>query len=92
MPHTTTPLRAGLWNLVTLPLNHLPAPRARTPRWPASLTPGRYPFWNLTAGRNHIALATNDRGTCDLYKLQRTQPELSHPIKVDGNEIQYNMK
>ncbi|KAG2426678.1 hypothetical protein HXX76_012988 [Chlamydomonas incerta] len=42
----------------------------------------KFPFWNMTAGRNHIALATNDRGTCDLYKLQRSQPDLSHPIKL----------
>ncbi len=40
-----------------------------------------WPFWNMTAGRNHIAWATNDRGVCDLY---RHQPELQHPIKARG--------
>lgn len=38
-----------------------------------------WPFWNMTAGRNHIAWATNDRGVCDIY---RHQPELQHPIKI----------
>ncbi|KXZ45471.1 hypothetical protein GPECTOR_54g212 [Gonium pectorale] len=42
----------------------------------------RFPFWNMTAGRNHVAIATNDRGCCDLYKLARQQPELQQPIKL----------
>ncbi|GFR41595.1 hypothetical protein Agub_g2319 [Astrephomene gubernaculifera] len=40
----------------------------------------RYPFWNMTGGRNHVAVATNDRGCCDLYKLGK--PELQNPIKL----------
>ncbi|GFR49822.1 hypothetical protein Agub_g11762 [Astrephomene gubernaculifera] len=37
------------------------------------------PFFNLTAGRNHIMWATNDRGAC---KLQHASPEMQHSIKV----------
>ncbi|KAG2499622.1 hypothetical protein HYH03_002561 [Edaphochlamys debaryana] len=38
-----------------------------------------HPWWNMTAGRNHFVVASNDRGCCDLYRLS---PEVQHPIKV----------
>ncbi|GLI65728.1 hypothetical protein VaNZ11_009332 [Volvox africanus] len=41
-----------------------------------------FPFWNMTGGRNHVAIATNDRGCCDIYKMARLNPDLQHPIKM----------
>ncbi|GFR49811.1 hypothetical protein Agub_g11751 [Astrephomene gubernaculifera] len=38
-----------------------------------------HPWWNLTAGRNHVAATSNDRGCCDLYRLGQ---EVQHPIKL----------
>lgn len=38
-----------------------------------------YPWWNMTGGRNHVAVAVNDRGCCDLY---RTTTEVQRPIKL----------
>ncbi|KAG2485163.1 hypothetical protein HYH03_016053 [Edaphochlamys debaryana] len=37
------------------------------------------PFFNLTEGRNHIFLATNDRGVC---MLQLAAPEMQKSIKI----------
>ncbi|GFR49821.1 hypothetical protein Agub_g11761 [Astrephomene gubernaculifera] len=37
------------------------------------------PFFNLTAGRNHIMWATNDRGAC---RIGTAPPEMQHPIKL----------
>ncbi|KAG2485167.1 hypothetical protein HYH03_016057 [Edaphochlamys debaryana] len=37
------------------------------------------PFFNLTGGRNHVLMATNDRGVC---KLGQAQLELQHSIKL----------
>lgn len=39
----------------------------------------QYPWWNLTAGRNHVVSNSNDRGCCDLYRMG---PDVQHPIKV----------
>ncbi|KXZ50252.1 hypothetical protein GPECTOR_17g890 [Gonium pectorale] len=38
-----------------------------------------HPWWNLTAGRNHVAATSNDRGCCDLYRLGL---DVQRPIKL----------
>ncbi|KAG2485165.1 hypothetical protein HYH03_016055 [Edaphochlamys debaryana] len=37
------------------------------------------PFFNLTGGRNHVLMATNDRGMC---KLQEAPLDMQHSIKI----------